>query len=338
MSSPLTNTYGMLMLALLFTLIFYGVAMILGGMYFRTFPKDRMRVKVVVTILLLFVTLDAASIFAWAYIDLIELFGFPQLLDKMQPLSLVEFYCIFILGFIAQCYFALQIWIISHGNIWITSPALIFAVVQFVSATVQTARSALVGAYSRLGETESTVILEQVFSSAADVYITVVLCILLHHSRSGIKTTDTIITKLIVYAVHRGVITTVLSLLTLALFVWQPATFIFMVPLLPTGQLYAINVLATLLHRQTIRGKPAQNDTFDLNIHFGRSTRSTQRSNGTPQVQSLKPAASADGIQVLSMVCPQSTTVHTWPGDGYGKGALQHSGSDDTAVDPDDSV
>lgn len=103
-----------------------------------------------------------------------------------------------------------------------------------VSATVQTARSALVGAYSRLGETEvclrfpftlasadpnhkSTVILEQVFSSAADVYITVVLCVLLHHSRSGIKSTDTIITKLIVYAVHRGVITTVLSLLTLAL-------------------------------------------------------------------------------------------------------------------------
>jgi len=52
---------------------------------------------------------------------------------------------------------------------------------------------------------------------ACDLMITVILCVLLHRSRSGIKETDTLIIKLMVYAINRGVVTTLLATLTLIL-------------------------------------------------------------------------------------------------------------------------
>jgi len=47
--------------------------------------------------------------------------------------------------------------------------------------------------------------------------ITGLLCTLLHTSRSGMKATDDMITKLMIYAVNRGVATSVLAITSLVL-------------------------------------------------------------------------------------------------------------------------
>ncbi|KAF7972402.1 hypothetical protein HWV62_18054 [Athelia sp. TMB] len=82
-------------------------------------------------------------------------------------------------------------------------------------------------------------------AAACDFSITVILCVLLHSSRTGIKSTDALLDKLIAYAINRGALTTLAAFLNMLLFVLRPEAFIFMVPLLPSCHLYAISVITT---------------------------------------------------------------------------------------------
>jgi len=61
------------------------------------------------------------------------------------------------------------------------------------------------------------VTVEQSVIAACDSTITVVLCGVLHKNRLGLKATDALIKKLIIYAISRGVVTSLLAILTLIL-------------------------------------------------------------------------------------------------------------------------
>jgi len=67
------------------------------------------------------------------------------------------------------------------------------------------------------------------------------------------KTTDSMLDKLIVYTINRGAMTSLAALLNMILFIARPRAMIFMCALLPSGQLYVISVVATLLARKTLR-------------------------------------------------------------------------------------
>jgi hypothetical protein len=135
-------------------------------------------------------------------------------------------------------------------------------------------------------------------AATGDIVITAVLCYLLNDSRTGVGRTNTIINKLIKYAINRGAMTSVCALLNLVFFVSLPETFVFMVPLLPSGQLYVISVVSMLLARHGLRDRAKQSHettagSFPLtSIHVSNNGHSFMHQDSNP----------AEGIQVQKQV------------------------------------
>ncbi|KAL0957007.1 hypothetical protein HGRIS_003107 [Hohenbuehelia grisea] len=85
-----------------------------------------------------------------------------------------------------------------------------------------------------------------------DILITACLCITLGRARNGLKRTDSVLNRLMVYALQRGGLTSFMALLSIVLF-FAPLPFAFIVPEFLTGQLYVASVISMLLAREKLR-------------------------------------------------------------------------------------
>jgi len=154
---------------------------------------------------------------------------------------------------------------------WVTSLALL----QISAGIAQTTISGELGYSSLLGTTKNVTTIQSGATAACDLSITIILCYVLHGSRTGIKSTDALLDKLIAYAINRGALTTIAAFLNMLLFVLRPEAFIFMVPLLPSGHLYVISVVTTLNSRKAIRENSAGQNSLPMSS-FGPVTQKTQ--------------------------------------------------------------
>ncbi|KZS91159.1 hypothetical protein SISNIDRAFT_414524, partial [Sistotremastrum niveocremeum HHB9708] len=86
-----------------------------------------------------------------------------------------------------------------------------------------------------------------------DFYIACSLCILLYRSRSGLKSTNSLVNTLIGYSVNTGLITSVTSTVCLFTYVAMPTNFVFLATYFPLSKLYVNAMLATLNCRDYLR-------------------------------------------------------------------------------------
>ncbi|KAH9841657.1 uncharacterized protein C8Q71DRAFT_738088 [Rhodofomes roseus] len=83
-------------------------------------------------------------------------------------------------------------------------------------------------------------------ASVVDIYITVTLCWHLRRMRSGLQRTDTLVRRLVVYAVDRGILTTTMQLLSLITYLplAEKPVYLWTVFHLPASKLYVNSMLA----------------------------------------------------------------------------------------------
>jgi len=193
------------------------------------------------------------TFYLWAYWDLIRNFGnFPGL-NVMYPTALTQLLAIYLTAFISQCFYASRVWRLSNGSIWMTGFIMSLALLQISAGIAQTTLSGEEGTFSNLYKTKTVTTIQSGATAACDFSITIILCWVLHGSRTGVRSTDALLDKLITYAINRGALTTLAAFLNMLLFVLRPEAMIFMVPLLPSGQLYVISVVTTLNARKAMR-------------------------------------------------------------------------------------
>ncbi|KAJ6563452.1 hypothetical protein B0H10DRAFT_1966127 [Mycena sp. CBHHK59/15] len=90
-------------------------------------------------------------------------------------------------------------------------------------------RRAVVGRYSRLESALALDILipaQGAACAACDITITVFLSYILRRARTGMRRTDSVLDKMVIYAFNRGTVTSLLALIQLIFFVAMPTTFI----------------------------------------------------------------------------------------------------------------
>ncbi|KAJ8522209.1 hypothetical protein ONZ45_g1149 [Pleurotus djamor] len=92
-----------------------------------------------------------------------------------------------------------------------------------------------------------------IFAVLSDVAIAAALCVLLHGSRTGFRKTNTIVTQLIVYAINRCILTSVVAIIEVIVFALMPESLWFVAIDFVIGKLYANSLLATLNSRNAIR-------------------------------------------------------------------------------------
>ncbi|ESK85208.1 hypothetical protein Moror_11032 [Moniliophthora roreri MCA 2997] len=274
MPSPptFTETWGCQMIAFIFDLLLYGVALILVAQYFYSAANaDGIFTKITVGLVFFFSTVHVAFLSHQIYTDYVTWFNQPALLNIIPFSASAMLLAIYLTSFVAQIFFASRVWLLAKGTgrkILYSSPVILLAVLQLAFGIAQDVLVIKTAVFSRLETTARITSTQAGACAACDIIITLVLCFLLNEARSNSRRTNSIVDKLILYAINRGAATSTAALVQLILFVAKPGTFIFMIFLLPSCHLYVISVVSMLMSREALRSKltgtPERSSNFQL--------------------------------------------------------------------------
>ncbi|KAJ7362553.1 hypothetical protein DFH08DRAFT_841143 [Mycena albidolilacea] len=292
-------TWGFQFIAWSLDVALWGIAMVLVLQYFRNFGrKDPLGIRIVVGILAVVATNHIIFSGILTFKNLILLYGNLEAETIIYYQANVMLSSVFVVEFVAQMFYASRIWILTKHDWRYASPVIVLALLQFAAGLGQTAEVAKVHVYAKLQKvTAPTSSTQSAATLACDLTITVILCYVLRKARSGIKRTDSAVDKMIIFALNRGAMTSIWALLQLIFFLAMPGTFVFMMFILPSCELYVISVCSMLLSRESLRVELRGQDGIITALPMGditTSSRSNEAANGNVHV---------------------TTTVHKWVDD-----------------------
>ncbi|KAJ3755052.1 hypothetical protein EV360DRAFT_73184 [Lentinula raphanica] len=217
-----TETWGCQMIAYILNTGLFGIAALLVGQYFHSFSKkDSVLIKGTMGAIGLFATAQFVFITHQIYTDYVTRFSNIESLDDIVMSA--PLFCISDLG---NCSFEAEVFLDSScftscpSSDWRRNHSDSFGVRCFLFK---------VGKYSILETTAKVTSLQSGATAVCDMLITFILCYILHDAKSGIRRTNTMINKMILFCISRGAVTSgnsLAALLNLIFFVSKPGTFI----------------------------------------------------------------------------------------------------------------
>ncbi|KAJ7681077.1 hypothetical protein DFH06DRAFT_1405982 [Mycena polygramma] len=228
--------------------------------YFRKYSrKDPLLIRTTVAILLTVTTIHTLFLSIQDFKDFVLLFGNFEGQDVMFWESDVMICATFVVAFVAQMFYASRIWILKRDWRYIT-PVVFLALLQLSFGIAQTVEIVKVHRYSKLATTVATSTAQGAATAACDITITAILCYIFRTARTGVRSTDSTLDKMILYAFERGAMTSLLALLQLIFFITMPGTFFFTLFLLPSSHVYVISVCGMLTSREALRAQLRSRD------------------------------------------------------------------------------
>ncbi|KIJ35378.1 hypothetical protein M422DRAFT_262338 [Sphaerobolus stellatus SS14] len=261
--------YGAVLIATLINTFIYGVALIMSMRYFKLHAKKDLRVlKITVFVLTLLATLEVVFTGYELYDTFIIKSGNPDLLDEIVLSVPGKFACAYLTVFVAQMSVLLEPNLVcqSLGSRlrFFIIPVLLLALLQIRVALIL----ATSGTYSKLSSRTGLLVplttIQGVVAAVCDILITIALCCVFHSHRSGLKRTDSLVNRLIIYAINRAIATSVCALFTPFLYYFFSGTryFTSLVPMLANTHLYVISAVSILTSREGLRQEVNQAINF----------------------------------------------------------------------------
>lgn len=247
----------------------WGAAMSLVLQYFHRYAKkDPLGIRLVVGFLGLIATNHIVLYAVQNYKDLILLFGNYEAQNVIINEDNVMLGSVFLVAFTAQMFYASRIWMLTRPRWVFVAPVVFLATMQFAAGIGQTLLVAREHFFSKLLATAPVSSTQSGSALACDLTITFVLSYILRRSRTGNIRTDSVLEKMSLYAINRGAMTSLWALLQLIFFVAMPGSFVFMLFILPSCQLYVISVCGMLMSRESLleelRGQDGIISTYDV--------------------------------------------------------------------------
>ncbi|KAI0330285.1 hypothetical protein GY45DRAFT_1323825 [Cubamyces sp. BRFM 1775] len=251
----------------------YGITILQTYFYYRQYgTRDGWPTKLLIAVLLVIDTLTTIFLAHAMYTYVVLDFGAPSKTDLITWSFASENFLGIVSAVLYQCYFARRLWIFSHHNKTLVALILFFAIVNAGSGMALTVRAYTLDTWASLATVPSRAILG-LFSgscSVCDALITAGLCYFLQAGRTGIKGTDTLIDRLIIYAIERGLLTTICQIMHMILTVALPGHAYFLPFAMMESKLYANALLATLNVRNAL--SESEISTVELTIPDFRAT------------------------------------------------------------------
>ncbi|KIJ45011.1 hypothetical protein M422DRAFT_30179 [Sphaerobolus stellatus SS14] len=155
-------------------------------------------------------------------------------------------------------------------------PIILLGLLQMGAGLALVSMEAISKTFSSLNSSRHVLIevttLQGAATAACDILISISLCYVLHSHRSGIKRTDSLINHMIIYAINRGIVTSICALLATFLYYFIPYNYYFLIPLLANAHLYVISVVSILTLREGLREQI--NQSFHLSDLYTDTSRS----------------------------------------------------------------
>ncbi|KAL5531014.1 hypothetical protein ACEPAG_3890 [Sanghuangporus baumii] len=220
------------------------------------------------------------------YVYLIKEFGNISYLSRLDSHLIDTFALTGFVNLAVQILFVTRIWRLSHGNYYLNGVVIALVIAQFVAQEFYFAQAVHFQFVDQLYSIVLDERIEKSITAAADITITCVLAFLLHFSRSGLKKTDTLINRLIIYSVNTGAITSMLAIAAL---------------LKLLQSVYTNSILALLNSRQGLRDELSgvtqgiSIHASQLPIHRAEATRSDSTMYGPQIIEDGKRNVLVDG-------------------------------------------
>jgi len=248
----LNDTVGCTFIGVVFALTLFGASCGQTLYYYREYPKDKVAIKCLVIALWLLDTsrtiLDVAFLWYWLVMNR----GNVANLTNLPETFTVEFFLAALTVFVVQCYFVHTIWRLLEGR-WYRIPLsmsiLSIGLVSFVGGIVSVERISLnANAAIAVVDAKIPASIQTVTAFVADAGITLSLCAILWGQKTGFKRTETLITTLMIYAIHRGIFTGLIQLAHFATFIstLHTETLYWMIWHVPGSKIYVNSLLAVL--------------------------------------------------------------------------------------------
>jgi len=265
----LDNTFGAAFVGVVVAACLHGVSCV-QAWYYYTHQTDTWGLKALVGAVMCFDTIHQILISHTVYTYVITNYNNPAQLGSLVWSLIVEVLFNGFTGFLVQGFLAMRVWRLSNRNIWFTSVVLLLIVAEFGCVLAFSVMSLGFHTFAELEHLKSLSITVNALAAAGDVLIAAILCTLLHRSRTGFRRSDTMITKLILFAVNTGFLTSVCAVASLISITVAPKTFLYIAFFFCLGRLYTNSLLATLNARKRIRsaaeGIHSTSDNLSLSL------------------------------------------------------------------------
>ncbi|KAI9064926.1 hypothetical protein FKP32DRAFT_542950 [Trametes sanguinea] len=303
-----------LIIGFAFSAVLYGITIMQAYVYYRRYPRDEPWLKIFIAFLLVIDTLTTAfagqGLHTYAVDDYLQ----PDKLGTIVWSLIVEDYLCIVAAVLVQFYFAQRLWILSHGNWLLTGAIAVLALISLATGTWICA-DMFTSPNISLYATILARVLAAICSGTralADVLISGGLCYYLHTSRTGLKQSDTLIDKLMVYAIQRGLVTTICQGFDFITILAFPTSLVYLPVILILSKLYIIALLATLNVRNSLNPTSGTANVIELESMpaFARVQDTvmsiTARDSQMVQSQGMVPvhaSVSSTAMPTLSVVC-----------------------------------
>ncbi|KAL1742402.1 hypothetical protein HDZ31DRAFT_43306, partial [Schizophyllum fasciatum] len=210
-------SFGGMLIGSYFNLILWGVSITQTYLYFGVYSEDRMFIRVFVAFIFLADGVQAVFTMVYMYQTLISRFGEEKALSIATWVFSTDPALTGIIGGCIQLFFAWRIFVLTRSWLLFSCVSL-FSIATLLAGIGTGIAAHIVPAFSDFQKFKPVVIIWLAASAAADILIAVTLAWYLQTHKTGFKSTDNYIDRLIKMTVQTGMATAVWATIDLLLF------------------------------------------------------------------------------------------------------------------------
>ncbi|PPQ98580.1 hypothetical protein CVT26_013763 [Gymnopilus dilepis] len=241
------NTLGALLVGGLVAMALWGVTCVQTYNYFTRMNKDSMAAKVIVALLWVLDTFDSALNCHILYYYTVSNYLNPLALFHPVWSIIIHVAVTALSNFIIRTLFTLRVYRLSQGNLFLSAWIMAISLSDLVVGLTITVKAFQIPSFPDLQKIAGLMYLTFGVGTGSDLSLALALSWFLYRSKTGFRSTDSLIQSLLLYSVNTGMIVAVDAFMGLILYVLMPNNLIFLV--------YVNAYLATLNARETMRSK-----------------------------------------------------------------------------------
>ncbi|KAK7012835.1 hypothetical protein R3P38DRAFT_1560358 [Favolaschia claudopus] len=300
MAQTLASTLGVTLLGILFSCMLFGVTTLQTFIYIKRFwNSDLTWLKLFVA--LIWILEAAHTAFLCSYIFRVvttDIFD-PALLTRTTVSDDITTAMTAFIIFFVQCFYTWRLWLLSHRKLVLVVPLAILIVIHLGLEMAVMALTFKWPDFSQFRRITGYFTGAVAVAAATDITIAAAMFTLLQNRKTGIKNTEQLLNRIVMYTISTGLLTSMVDIVILGAFVGLPDTLVYLCFFDFVPNLYANSLLAMLnsrmsteernLHLEVELGGGSGNTIQFSNFRSRNATRHTEESTFT-QVDSRKTA------------------------------------------------
>lgn len=254
----LGNTFGAGFIGAMITGVLYGLTTLQTYLYFVYYPNDGIRTRIMVATIWILDTVHFSLVCTCMYYYLVSNYANPSALTSGHWSLFLSLALNVTIAVIVQSFFTIQIFTLCSRKTrwWVTSVIFLTVIAHFCfgmeTVVLFFIKKDFVSVQAPQVTFEAATPFA-IFVVVSDVLITIALSVLLYESRSTVTSTNMIISTLIIYAVNRCLLTSIVAIAEVITFALAPKSLWFLAIDFTVGKLYANSLLASLNSRRSLR-------------------------------------------------------------------------------------